>query len=249
MMRDMFDNAEVQSLSFTGGKKMSNRENEVLDRILASLDRISLIQPTDIPNIDLYMDQVTTFMDSKMHSFSRGTQDERILTKTMINNYAKNDLIPPPVKKKYSKEHVLLLIFIYYYKSILSINDIQTLLEPITDKYFHKQEGFRLQDIYSEVRELEYSQIESLKEDVRRKYQRSKDSFGNAPEEDTEFLQQFGFICMLSFDVYMKKVMIERLLDDMIKRELVKTPEKEQQEKQTKDKQVKEKQKEKKTDK
>lgn len=197
---------------------MSNRENDTLDRILASLDRISLIQPDDIPNIDLYMDQVTTFMDSKMRSFSRGPQDEKILTKTMINNYAKNDLIPPPVKKKYSKEHVLLLIFIYYYKSILSISDIQTLLQPITDKYFHKQEGFRLKDIYSEVRELEYSQIEYLKEDVRQKYQRSKDSFPGAPDEDAEFLQQFGFICMLSFDVYMKKVMIERLLDDMIKK-------------------------------
>ena len=223
---------------------MSNRENEVLDRILASLDRISLIQPEDIPNIDLYMDQVTTFMDSKMHSFSRGPQDEKILTKTMINNYAKNDLIPPPIKKKYSKEHVLLLIFIYYYKSILSISDIQTMLQPITDKYFPKKDGFRLQDIYSEVRELEYSQIESLKEDLRRKYQRSKEAFGNAPDEDTEFLQQFGFICMLSFDVYMKKVMIERLLDDMVKRQLVKAPEKEQKEKQSKDKQ-----KEKKTDK
>ena len=225
---------------------MSNRENEVLERILASLDRISLIQPKDIPNIDLYMDQVTTFMDSKMRSFSRGDQDERILTKTMINNYAKNDLIPPPVKKKYSKEHVLLLIFIYYYKSILSISDIQTLLQPITDKYFPKTEGFRLQDIYSEVRELEYSQIEYLKEDLRQKYQRSKDSFGEAPDEDKEFLQQFGFICMLSFDVYMKKVMIERLLDDMVKRQLVKTPEKD---KQPKEKTPKEKQKDKKTDK
>ena len=46
----------------------------------------------------------------------------------MINNYAKNDLLPPPIKKKYSKEHVLLLIFIYYYKGILSISDIQKVL-------------------------------------------------------------------------------------------------------------------------
>ncbi len=195
---------------------MNNEDNKMLQRILGSLDRISLIKPEDIPNIDLYMDQVTTFMDSKLHSFLRSAQDEKILTKTMINNYAKNDLIPPPVKKKYSKEHVLLLIFIYYYKSILSISDIQTLLQPITDKYFHKTDGFRLQDIYSEVRELEYSQIQALKEDVIRKYEKSLTSFEQAPDEDSEFLQQFGFICMLSFDVYAKKLMIEKLLDDML---------------------------------
>ena len=54
----------------------------------------------------------------------------------MINNYAKNKLLPPPEKKRYSKEHVLMLIFIYYFKNILSINDIQTLLTPIAQKYF-----------------------------------------------------------------------------------------------------------------
>lgn len=213
---------------------MNKDAKKLLDSILGSLDRISLIQPEDIPNIDLYMDQVTTFMDSKLRAFMRNTQEEKILTKTMINNYAKNDLIPPPVKKKYSKEHVLLLIFIYYYKSILSISDIQTLLQPITDKYFHKTEGFRLQDIYSEVRELEFSQIQYLKEDVVQKYERAANSFAQAPEEDSEFLQQFAFICMLSFDVYAKKMMIEKMVDDMMSKrpqEAVKEKSKEHKEK------------------
>ena len=69
----------------------------------------------------------------------------------MINNYAKNDLLPPPVKKKYSKEHMLLLIFIYYFKSILSISDIQTLLHPLTSEYFSGDGQLNLEDIYREV--------------------------------------------------------------------------------------------------
>ena len=93
---------------------------DLLNSILGSLERIEYIKPEDIPNIDLYMDQVTTFMDSRLSSTVRNPGEDKILTKTMINNYAKNDLLPPPVKKKYSKEHVLLLIFIYYYKGILS---------------------------------------------------------------------------------------------------------------------------------
>lgn len=194
---------------------MERDSQKILEHILNSLDRISIIKPEDVPNIDLYMDQVTTFMDNKLRTSYRGPQEDKVLTKTMINNYAKNDLIPPPVKKKYSKEHVLLLVFIYYYKSILSISDIQTLLQPITDKYFHETKGFNLTDIYNEVRELEYSQIEYLREDIKQKFAKAADSFGGAPEEDLAFLQQFGFICMLSFDVYMKKMIIERMLDDM----------------------------------
>ena len=97
-----------------------------------SFDRIGYIRAEDIPAIDLYMDQVTTFMDKALKNTTRYPENDKVLTKTMINNYAKNDLLPPPVKKKYTKEHMLVLIFIYYYKNILSITDIQTLLEPLT---------------------------------------------------------------------------------------------------------------------
>ena len=81
---------------------MTIDHENLLNSILASLDRIEYINPDDIPNIDLYMDQVTTFMDSRLSSTSRYPGEDKILTKTMINNYAKNDLLPPPVKKKYS---------------------------------------------------------------------------------------------------------------------------------------------------
>ena len=125
---------------------MTIDNNDLLNSILTSLDRVRFISPEDIPNIDLYMDQITTFMDSHLHSTARNPGEDKILTKTMINNYAKNDLLPPPVKKKYSKEHVLLLIFIYYYKGILSISDIQKLLGPITERFFKNGEsGKRLQ--------------------------------------------------------------------------------------------------------
>ena len=101
--------------------------NNLLNSILSSLDRIDYIKSEELPNIDLYMDQLTTFMETHLKSTKRYDSD-KVLTKTMINNYAKNNLLPPPVKKKYSKEHSLLLIFIYYFKGVLSIHDIQTLL-------------------------------------------------------------------------------------------------------------------------
>lgn len=140
--------------------------NDLLNSILGSLSRIDYIKPEEVPNIPLYMDQVTTFMDAQLASSKRYPED-KILTKTMINNYAKNDLLPPPLKKKYSKEHLLVLVFIYYFKSILSITDIQALLKPITDTYFPASEDLSLENIYNEVFRLQKSQVDVLKEGYR----------------------------------------------------------------------------------
>lgn len=190
---------------------------DLLNSILDSLNRIEYIKPEDIPNIDLYMDQVTTFMDRRLRSSVRHPGDDRVLTKTMINNYAKNDLLPPPVKKKYSKEHVLLLIFIYYYKGILSINDIQTLLSPITEQFFKNDKDFNLESIYREVFSMEKKQVEILKENVRQSFKEAEGTFQDAPEESAEFLRKFSFICLLSFDVYVKKQIIEKMVDELEK--------------------------------
>ena len=88
---------------------------DLLNSIMESFDRIDHIRSKDIPNIDLYMDQVTTLMQDRLKNTTRYPEQDKILTKTMINNYTKNNLLPPPLKKKYSREHVMILIFIYYF--------------------------------------------------------------------------------------------------------------------------------------
>lgn len=188
--------------------------NDMINSILQSISRVDYIKPGDLPNIDLYMDQVTTFMEDQLASTKRH-EDDKILTKTMINNYAKNKLLPPPEKKRYSKEHLLMLIFIYYFKNILSINDIQTLLTPITEKYFKSMTDKDLTYIYNEVFSMEKSQIERLQKDLVKSYEVAQTTFPDASEEDQEFLKTFSFICLLSFDVYMKKMLIEHLVDGM----------------------------------
>lgn len=194
---------------------MTIDSNNLIDSILGSLDRIRYISPEDIPDIDLYMDQVTTFMDTQLRQSTRYPGEDKVLTKTMINNYAKNNLLPPPIKKKYNKEHMLMLIFIYYYKNVLSINDIQKLMKPITDKYFGKGKKHSLESVYKEVFSLEDNEIEIIKNDIRQKYKIANETFEDENKKDQEFLRTFAFICMLSFDVYVKKLLIEKLIDGM----------------------------------
>ena len=186
---------------------------------MESLSRIENIRPETLPDINLYMDQVTTFMDTQLHATKRH-EDDKILTKTMINNYAKNNLLPPPEKKKYSKEHLLTLIFIYYFKNVLSINDIQSILNPLTDRYFGKNGTPSLEEIYTIVFQLEGQQVERLKKTIQEEFIVSESALSdleNLDENETDFLQKFIFICLLNFDVYVKKLLIEKIIDSMNK--------------------------------
>lgn len=193
---------------------MTINTEDLLNSILESLDRIEYIKAEEIPDIDLYMDQVTTFMGERLKSTLRNPDEDKILTKTMINNYTKNDLLPPPVKKKYTKNHVLLLIFIYYYKGILSINDIQALMKPLSERYFDKTEGADLESVYEKLFSLEAEQVKTQKQDIIEKFKISERLFQTEEGGVDEQMQLFSFISVLSFDVYVKKLLIEKLIDE-----------------------------------
>ena len=197
-----------------GGHMKTNEER--LQKIIEHLDGLRYITPETIPNIDLYMDQVTTFMDKHLSDTKR-YPDDKVLTKTMINNYAKNNLLPAPSKKKYTKEHILLLIFIYYFKNLLSFNDIEQLFRPITDKHFNPSDGMPLEEIYKEIFSQEEADLERIKSDILEKYQHSCKTYEEKgiEGEDLEYLRLFSWICELSFDVYVKKQVIEQLIDDL----------------------------------
>lgn len=191
-------------------------EERIMD-ILKKLNEIDYIDPDEIPNIDLYMDQVTTFMDEHLAACKR-QDDDKILTKTMINNYTKNDFLPPPVKKKYSKEHMYLLIFLYYFKNVLSITDIQKIFKPLTDMFYDKRSrDVSLEDIYRKIFKMERIQTDNLTKDIVRRFNATQNLFPEVEdEEEADFLSRFAVICLLSFDAYMKKQLVERMIDETL---------------------------------
>lgn len=186
-----------------------------IEKIIEStINKMKLIDSADIPAIDLYMDQVTTFMEKNLKEFKR-YEDDKILTKTMINNYAKNNLLPPPEKKRYSKEHVLMLVFIYYFKSVMSITDIKKMLTPLADRYFENNGSFKLEEIYEEVATICKEEMEHMKAEVAHELSISRDRFEDLPKKEKEFLQNFVMVCVLSYDMYIKKQLLESIIDSM----------------------------------
>lgn len=172
----------------------------------------SYIKASMLPDLDLYVDQITTFLTRHLAKTIR-FEDDKIMTKTMINNYTKNHLLPPPDKKKYSRDHILLMIFIYYFKNFLPISDIKTILGPLTDKYFHKNADLNLEAIYTTLFSKEDTFVQEVLENVMKQFHMSADLFPDAPKADQASLREFTFICMLSLDIYLKKQLIEAILD------------------------------------
>ena len=196
---------------------MEKDRQKVLNDMMGMLDQLAYVKPEEIPNIDLYMDQVLGFINDRTRYLSRNPKEDKIFTKTMINNYAKTKILPAPVKKKYSKDHILLLLLIYYFKGVISVGDTGKLLGKITEKYFGNAGDLAFEDIYQEVFKLEEGEIEFLKKDIMEKFQIAEGTFEEAPEENREFFKTFAFICLLSYDVFMKKMMIEKLVDECCK--------------------------------
>ncbi len=193
---------------------MDNKK--IFDEMLAYLDTISYVKPDKIPYIDIYMDQVTGFMEEHLRRVKRH-EDDKILTKTMINNYTKARILPPPEKKKYSREHMFMLLFIYYYKGILSLDDLKVILEDVKNEHF-KHRDLSVEDIYNEVFSMEASQMDVLKNDIKQKYELAQKTFSGKKAsglsaEELDKLRLFSFACELGFDIYLKQLMLENICD------------------------------------
>ena len=160
------------------------------------------------------MDQITTFMDTELKNSTRFKGD-KIFTKTMINNYSKNDLLPPSSKKKYSRNHMILLIYIYYLKNFMSISDIKSLLAPLKNHFYDDDRELSFFDIYEEIYQLEHRQKPVIAESVADDLKKARESFAFVEDEkDRDLLQHFSFITLLCYDIYAKKQLIEKMIDN-----------------------------------
>ena len=102
--------------------------------------KIHIPRWNELPEIDLYLDQVVNYLEKYVEQYNVNKED-KIITKTMINNYVKIGIMPAPEKKKYSREHIAYLIVICILKQVYSINDIGKLIS-LTIQYFELSKAY-----------------------------------------------------------------------------------------------------------
>ncbi|RID81985.1 DUF1836 domain-containing protein [Peribacillus asahii] len=181
--------------------------------ILNQLELESHISLNDIPEIDLYMDQVIQLFENKFNGTKRN-EEEKVLTKTMVNNYAKGKLFFPIKNKKYSKEHLILISLIYQLKGVLSINDIKELLEGLNRKVV--EEEFRLDDFYNSVLTVNTKNVENFYEEIKEHIKDVKEEMQALEDRDQSYLEQVLLIASLvqMSNVYRRTA--EKLVDEII---------------------------------
>ena len=183
-----------------------------IKKLVDDMDFITGIPMDDIPEIDLYMDQVTQLFEGELSSLKR-TEDEKILTKTMVNNYAKGKLLLPIKNKKYTKEHILLMSLIYNLKGALSINDIKLSLNEIIDS-FSKDESYPLRELYSTFLDESENDVLQFKKSVKHKEEEIEALIGNKADFKGDFEKKFLLLCSFVNMSNMYRRVSEKLVDE-----------------------------------
>ncbi|MEF2290429.1 DUF1836 domain-containing protein [Virgibacillus dokdonensis] len=149
----------------------------------------------DIPNLDLYMDQVIQLFENKFDVLKRDEQ-EKVLTKTMINNYAKGKLFYPIENKKYSKDHLMLIAMIYQLKGALSISDVKTTLHQLNKMI--TEENFILANLYESYVQLAEDSMQQMKSETEQLIHDVEEHSKSLPSQNADYLQELLLVTSLA---------------------------------------------------
>lgn len=183
------------------------------EELVNGLDSKQNILIENIPSIDLYMDQVIQLFE-KTFADSKRTEEEKILTKTMINNYAKGKLFFPVKNKKYTNDHIMLISLIYQLKGALSITEIKGVLNGLNEKVV--SDDFDLEEFYQSYLNLFEKNTEDYKINLKEKVADAVEEVDSG-EKDGEYLQTVLLIASLVSMSNLYRRTAEKLVDDLTK--------------------------------
>lgn len=125
-----------------------NSINKYLNSWLKDLENFSYKKYEELPDIDLYMDQLITYLEKQLQIFQTSSLDKQI-TPSMINNYVKGDVITAPISKRYNREHMALIEEVCTLKQVLSIAEVKQILDEK-----HRKDDTNHNEVFNEFREL-----------------------------------------------------------------------------------------------
>lgn len=195
---------------------MDNTDDKNLDTLVSEITEFNEITLADIPNIDLYMDQVTTLFENKLYPLKRN-EDDKIMTKTMINNYAKAKIFPPVKSKKYTKEQIILLSLIYNLKQSLSLADIGKIFKPVAkDMTEENKELISVENLYDTFLELKKEDENNFNEHFYKLLDRTKSKLKNLDNGENINNELILMVLNLIAEANMNIRMSQKIIDNFL---------------------------------
>ena len=183
----------------------NDRIKDFVEDILES----ELLKVESIPKIDLYMEQMISFLEDEMGGMLR-RKDELVFTKTMVNNYTKFGILPRPDKKKYNRRHMIYLIYIFLLKQTLSIQDIKLFFSLLGNE---ENGSEKLEVLYP----VFYDMLDEFKRDISEFIESQRSKIENRLKEkdiDDEKANIMMLISAMAYEANVYKMICERLLDE-----------------------------------
>ncbi len=189
------------------------RYEESVKNIIEEFFQQGALSKSSFPEMELYMDQITGFMNQKLRIYSKD-EDDQIMTKAMIANYVKHKLVPRPHNKKYNKEHLILLTFIHFLKNSFQMDEIENIMKPILENYYSEfDEKINLSEMYDSVTSLQNDVKEKLIEETLQDVNRIKSRNKQMELEDDDIIELFMLIIEISIKVDFERYLIQKLYD------------------------------------
>jgi len=168
------------------------------------------------PEMEIYMDQAETFLNKELGVYKKSEKD-KVITKTMIGNYVKHNMLPRPVNKKYSKDHLIMLALIYYLKGTFQMEEIEKIVKPLIENYNSEfDDKIDLSALYEGILGVQEKEQESLAQSVNNMIEESKYHLKETELSDDDMLELFMLIVNLSMKADAQKFLAHKLLQEYI---------------------------------
>ena len=202
------------------------RYEEYLKTQLGKLKDAGLIMTQDLPEMDLYIDQVSTvfrkFMDKLDDSLA-----EKYVTRPMINNYAKRGLIARPEGKRYTKDHMVMIAMVFYLRSIFKMEDISKIMKPLIDNYSSEYDDTISPElVYALAQEATENRLQEFLSGIDESVSVIKREMEDTDIADDQSMEVLILILTLAMRAEIEKYLAERLMKAYFEQ-----PEKEKKEK------------------
>ena len=174
------------------------------------------IDANDFPDMEIYMDQAETFLNKELGIYKKSEKD-KVITKTMIGNYVKHNMMPRPVNKKYSKDHLIMLALIYYLKGTFQMEEIEKIVKPLIDNYNSEfDDKIDMTSLYEGILTVQTTEQESLAQSINNMIEESKYHLKEKELSDDDMLELFMLIVNLSMKADAQKYLAHKLLQEYI---------------------------------
>lgn len=186
------------------------RYEEFLNEVIDSYADRGLLFPEEMPDVDLYMDQLVSLLNRHLEVYKEKKQD--VFTKAMVSNYVKHKILPKPENKKYNREHMILLNIIFQLKNVFQMEEMKHLFKPFVENYESVlDEKYDLEGIYNDLILNHEKKVSKLSEQVQKEVESIKQIMEDVGDADDDSLEIMGVILALSIQSNVNRLIARKL--------------------------------------